>query len=71
VGSGLAQEAGERGDGFVEQGDDSCLLVGSAAGTELCGRAAVLGLGGELTDPGGDGRVDGAGRAARGGVSRG
>jgi hypothetical protein len=71
VWSGLAEEAGERGDGFVEQGGDACLLAGSAVGAELGGRAAVVGLGGELAEPGGHGRVDGGRAAWAGAVSRG
>jgi len=67
----MAEEAGERSDGFVEQGGDACLLVGGAVGAELGGRAAVLGVGGELADPGGHGRVDGGSAARAGAVSRG
>jgi hypothetical protein len=63
-GGRCAEEAGEGGDRFEEQGVDAGLLVGGAAGAELGDGAAVLGLGGELADPGGHGRVDG-GRAAR------
>jgi hypothetical protein len=69
VGSWLAEEAGEGGDGFGQQGVCAGLLVGGSACAELCDGAAVLGLGGELADPGGHGGVDG--RAARAGVSRG
>ena len=48
------------------------LLVGGAAGAELGDGAAVLGLGGELADPGGHGGVLEGGRAAgRGAASRG
>jgi hypothetical protein len=64
VGSWLAEEAGEGGDGFVERGADAGLLVGELPGLVAGDRAAVLGVGGELADPGGHGRVD-AGRAAR------
>jgi hypothetical protein len=64
VGSGLAEEAGEGGDGFEQQGLGAGLLVGSAALLKVGDRAAVLGLAGELAYPGGHGRVD-AGRAAR------
>ena len=72
VGSGCAEEAGERGDGFEEQGVSAGLLVGGAAGAELGDGAAVLGLGGELADPGGHGGVFEGGRAARrGAASRG
>jgi hypothetical protein len=67
----LAEEAGERGDRFLEEGVDALLLVGGVSGAELCGGAAVLGLGGELADPGGDGRADGDARAAVGRASRG
>ena len=55
VGSGCAEEAGQRGDGFEEQGVEAGLLVGGAAGAELGDGAAVPGLGGELADPGGQG----------------
>jgi hypothetical protein len=65
VGSGCAEEAGERGDGFEQQGVEAGLLVGGAAGAELGDGAAVLGLGGELADPGGQGGVFQGGRAAR------
>jgi hypothetical protein len=64
VGSWLAEEAGERGDDFEQLGIDAGLLVGVVPGPVVGGDAAVLGLGGELADPGGHGRVDG-GRAAR------
>ena len=57
VGSGCAEEPGERGDGFEQQGVEAGLLVGGAAGAELGDGTAVLGLGGELADPGGDGGV--------------
>ena len=57
VGSGCAEEAGERGDGLEQQGVGAVLLVGGAAGAELGDGAAVLGLGGELADPGGHGGV--------------
>jgi hypothetical protein len=65
------KEAGEGGDGLVQEGVDAFLVVGGAAGAELGDGAAVLGLGGELTDTGGNGRADGGGRAARGRASRG
>jgi len=35
VGSGCAEEAGQRGDGFEQQGVSAGLLVGGAAGAEL------------------------------------
>jgi hypothetical protein len=70
VGSWLAEEAGERGDGFEQQGVGAGLLVGGSAGAERGGGAAVVGFGGELAEPGGHGRVDG-GQAARARVSRG
>ena len=70
VGSGCAEEGGEGGDGFEQQGLGAGLLVGCAAGMEVGYGVAVLGLGGELADAGGDGRVN-AGRAARAGASRG
>ena len=53
MGSGCAEEAGERGDGFEQQGVEAALLVGGAADAEFGDGAAVLGLGGELADPGG------------------
>jgi hypothetical protein len=65
VGSWLAEEAGEGGDDFVEHGGDAGLLVGEVPGLVFGDGAAVLGLAGELADPGGHGRVDGRGRAAR------
>jgi hypothetical protein len=71
VGSWLAEEGGERGDDFVEQGVDGCLLVGEVPGLVAGDGAAVLVLGGELADPGGRGRVDGGVAAWAGGVSRG
>ena len=71
VGSWLAEESGERGDDFVEQGVDAGLLVGEVPGLVAGDGAAVLGLGGELADPGGHGRVDGGVGAWAGGVSRG
>jgi hypothetical protein len=48
VGSGLAEEGGEGGDGFVEQGVDAGLLVSGAAFLKVGDRAAVFGLAGEL-----------------------
>ena len=73
AGSGwAAEEAGERGDGFEQQGVEAGLLVGGAAGAELSDGAAVLGLGGELADPGGHrGVFQGGGAAGRGLASRG
>ena len=53
VGSGCAEEAGERGDGFEQQGVEAGLLVCGAAGAELGDGAAMRGLGGKLPDPGG------------------
>ena len=50
-----AEQAGERGYRFGQQRVDAGLLVSEVAGAELGDRAAVLGLGGELADPGGDG----------------
>ena len=70
MGSWLAEQGGERVDYFVQQCVDAGLLVGDVAGAVSGDRAAVLGLGGELADPGGHGRVDG-GRAARPSASRG
>src|SRR5512135_881648 len=69
VGSGCAEEAGERGDGFEQQGVEAGLLVGGAPGAELGDGAAVPGLGGELADPGGHGGVGEGGRAAWGGAA--
>jgi hypothetical protein len=71
VGSWLAEEGGERGDDFVGQGVDAGLLVGEVPGLVGSDGVAVLGLGGELADPGGDGRVGGGVAAWAGGVSRG
>jgi hypothetical protein len=56
---GCAEEAGERGDGLKQQRVDAGLLVGGAAGAELGDRLAVLGLGGKLAHPGGEGGTDG------------
>ncbi len=69
VGSGCAEEAGECGDGFEQQGVSAGLLVGGAVGAELGDGAAVPGLGGELADPGGHGGVVKGGRAAWGGAA--
>src|SRR5436305_3671857 len=55
--TGCAEQAGERVDRFEEQRVDAGLLVGGAAGAEFGDRPAVLGLGGELADPGGQGGV--------------
>ena len=52
----LVEQAGERGDGFEQQGVGAGLLVGGVMGAELGDRAAVLGLGGELAYPGRRGR---------------
>jgi hypothetical protein len=54
--AGCAEQGGEGVDGFEQQGVDAGLLVGGAAGVEAGDGPAVLGLGGELADPGGDGR---------------
>jgi hypothetical protein len=71
VGSWLAEEAGERGDDLERAGVGAGLLVGEVPGLVFGDGAAVLGVGGELADPGGQSRVDG-GRAARAdAVSRG
>jgi hypothetical protein len=51
---GSAEETGERADRFEQQSVEAGLLVGGVAGAELGDRAAVVGLGGELADPGGD-----------------
>jgi hypothetical protein len=66
-----AEQAGKRGDHFLQEGVDALLLVGGASGVEVGDGAAVLGLGGKLPDPGGHGRADGDARAARGLASRG
>jgi hypothetical protein len=42
--AGVAEDAGEDGDRFEQQGVDAGLLVGGAAGAEFGDRAAVLGL---------------------------
>src|SRR5262245_57560693 len=60
----LAEQAGERGDGFEQQRVDAGLLVGGTAGAECGDGAAVLGLGGELAYAGGDGGADGRRRGA-------
>ena len=62
----FAEKAGERGDGFEQQGVEAGLLVGATAGAEPGDGTAVFGVGGELVDPGGDGGVNG--RAGRGGL---
>ena len=51
-----AEQAGERVDGLEQQRVDAGLLVGGAAGAEIRNGVAVPGVGGELADPGGDGR---------------
>src|SRR5260370_21471407 len=55
--TGCAEQAGERVDCFEEQRVDAGLLVGGAVGAEFGDRPAVLGLGGELADPGRQGGV--------------
>jgi len=70
--AGCAEQGGERGDCLEEQCVDAGLLVGCSAGAELGDGAAVLGVGGELAYPGGDGRGHVGDRAVwRGVVSRG
>jgi hypothetical protein len=59
-----AEQAGERGYCLLQQGVDAGLLVGGAAGAELGDRSMVLGVGGELANPGGDGRGQAGDRAA-------
>src|SRR5258707_11031143 len=72
--AGCAEEDGERRDGLEQQGVDAGLLVDGAAGAELGDGAAMLVVGGELADPGGDGpghvraRARWQGGARRGGV---
>src|SRR6516162_574099 len=51
----LVEQAGKRGDGFEQQRVDAGSLVGGVLGVELVDGAAVLGLGGELAYPGGEG----------------
>ncbi len=68
VGSWLAEEAGEGGDDFEQQGVDAGLLVCAMPGLVFGDGAAVFGLAGELADPGGHGRADG-GRASRAGAA--
>jgi hypothetical protein len=53
-----AEEAGERSDGFEQQGVDAGLLVGGVPGLVAGDGAAVLGLAGELACPGGDRGAD-------------
>jgi hypothetical protein len=65
VRSWLAEEAGEHGDDFEQQGVGAGLLVGAVPGLVFGDGAAVLGLAGELADPGGHGRVMAAGPAGR------
>jgi hypothetical protein len=55
--TGCAEPAGERVDRFEEQRVDAGLLFSGTAGAEVGDRPAVLGLGGELADPGGRGEV--------------
>ena len=71
VRAGRAEEAGERGDGFEQQGVGAGLLVGGVAGVVVGDSAAVLGLGGELADPGGHGRVQASAGSGRWAASRG
>jgi len=54
---GCAEQARERVDRFEEQRVDAGLLVSGMAGAEFGDRPAVLGLGGELADPGSQGGV--------------
>jgi len=65
------EQAGESVDCLEQQGVYALLLVGGVAGAELSDCAAVFGLCGELTDPGGHGRADGGGWTAWGLASRG
>ena len=65
---GRAKEGSERGYRFEQQRVDAGLLVGGVTGAELGDRAAVLGLGGELAYPGGDGGGHAGHRAAWRGV---
>jgi hypothetical protein len=69
VRAGCAEEAGERGDGFGQQGVDAGLLAGGVPGLVASDGAAVPGVGGELAEPGSDRGVDAGGRLGR--VSRG
>jgi len=46
VGTGHAEQAGERGDGLEEERFDAGLLVGEVPGVVVGDGAAVLGLGG-------------------------
>src|SRR6266487_1733451 len=64
AGAGCAEEAGQRRDCLLQQGVETGLLVGGAAGAELGDGAAVLVLGGGGGgDEGGDsGVVEGAGQ---------
>jgi hypothetical protein len=71
VGSWLAEEAGEGGDDFEQLGIDAGLLVCAVPGLVFGDGAAVLGLAGELADPGGHGRVDGGRAFGAGAASRG
>jgi len=52
-----AEKAGERVDCLEQRGIDAGLLFSGAADAEFGDRAAVLGLGGELANPGGNCRV--------------
>ena len=70
--AGCVQEAGERCDCLEQQRVDPGVVVGVVTGAELGDGVAVFGLGGELADPGGDGRGHaGGGAAGRGAVSPG
>ena len=71
VGSWVAEEVGEHGDDFEQQGIGAGLLVGEVPGLVVGDGAAVLGLAGELADAGGYGRVDGGRAAGAGAASRG
>ena len=61
----LVEQAGKRGDGFEQQRVDAGSLVGGVLGVELVDGAAVLGLGGELADPGGPATLKNPALAAR------
>ncbi len=58
-----AEQAGEHGDCLLPERVDAGLLVGGVAGAELGDGAAVLGLGGEPADPGGNRWAGGGCRA--------
>jgi hypothetical protein len=63
-----AEQSGERVDGLEQQRADTGLLVGGVTGLVFGDGASVLGLGGELTHPGRDGRGDVRPAASRRGV---